>query len=42
MTAARTIKPSIPSYGEDGVAIRHEIELEPRFGTAGGVPPRTA
>lgn len=28
VTAARQIKPSIPALGEDGIPIRHELELE--------------
>jgi len=28
VTAARVIKPSIPLLGEDGIPIRHELELE--------------
>jgi GNAT superfamily N-acetyltransferase len=28
VTAARSIKPSIPAVGEDGIPIRHELELE--------------
>ncbi len=28
VTVARRIKPSIPLVGEDGIPIRHELELE--------------
>ncbi|MFC4060089.1 GNAT family N-acetyltransferase [Planomonospora corallina] len=28
VTAARRIKPGIPEHGEDGIPIRHELELE--------------
>ncbi len=28
VTAARKIKPSIPALGEDGIPLRHELELE--------------
>lgn len=30
-TAARAVKPTLPEYGEDGIAVRHELELELRL-----------
>lgn len=31
VTATRAIKPTLPAYGEDGIPIRHELELELRL-----------